>query len=50
MGLGAVIAFTALRRVELANLITISEGIRNGMEAAAIRTRLIPGVGEAPHV
>jgi vacuolar-type H+-ATPase subunit C/Vma6 len=44
MGLGAAIAFTALRRVELANLITISEGIRNGMEPAAIRRRLIPSV------
>jgi vacuolar-type H+-ATPase subunit C/Vma6 len=50
MGLGAVIAFTSLRRIELANLITISEGIRNGMEPAAIRIRLIPNVGGDPHV
>lgn len=42
MGVGAVIGFAGLRRVEAANLITISEGIRGGMTAEAIRGRLIP--------
>lgn len=42
MGLGAVVAYTALRRVELANLIRVSEGIRLGLVPEAIRRRLIP--------
>ena len=42
MGLGAVVAYTALRRVELANLIRLSEGIRLGVGPEAIRDRLIP--------
>jgi vacuolar-type H+-ATPase subunit C/Vma6 len=42
MGLGAIMAYAGLRRVEVANLITISEGIRNGMAAETIRGRLIP--------
>lgn len=42
MGLGAVVAYAAIRRVELANLITLSEGIRLGQPADAIRRRLIP--------
>ncbi|MCX5813372.1 MAG: V-type ATPase subunit [Proteobacteria bacterium] len=42
MGLGAIIGFVGLRRVEVANLITISEGIRTGVAAEAIRGRLIP--------
>jgi vacuolar-type H+-ATPase subunit C/Vma6 len=42
MGLGAVAAYAAIRRVELANLITLSEGIRVGMAPEAIRQRLIP--------
>lgn len=42
MGLGAVVAYAAIRRVELANLITLSEGIRLGRPADAIRRRLIP--------
>lgn len=42
MGLGAVIGYAGLRRVETANLITLSEGIRTGMTAEAIRARLIP--------
>jgi vacuolar-type H+-ATPase subunit C/Vma6 len=42
MGLGAIMGYVSLRRVEVANLITISEGIRNGLAAETIRGRLIP--------
>ena len=42
MGLAAIIGYIGVRRVEVANLITISEGIRNGMTAETIRGRLIP--------
>ena len=42
MGLGAVVAYTAIRRVELANLITLTEGIRTAMASEALRRRLIP--------
>ena len=49
MGLGAVIAYAAIRRIELANLITLSEGIRLGQPADAIRRRLIPAApGRGP--
>jgi len=41
MGLGAVMGYVGVRRVEVANLITISEGIRKGMAAETIRARLI---------
>jgi vacuolar-type H+-ATPase subunit C/Vma6 len=42
MGLGAVVAYVDIRRIELANLITLSEGIRHNVEPEAIRRRLIP--------
>lgn len=42
MRLGAVIAFATLRRIELANLITLSEGLRLGIDAASLRHHLIP--------
>jgi V/A-type H+-transporting ATPase subunit C len=42
IGLGAVVAYTSIRRVELANLITLSEGIRAGAAPEAIRQRLVP--------
>jgi vacuolar-type H+-ATPase subunit C/Vma6 len=42
MGLGTVVGYAGIRRVEVANLITLSEGIRAGMAAEAIRSRLIP--------
>lgn len=42
MGLGAVIGYVGIRRVEGANLITLSEGIRYGAAAERIRARLIP--------
>jgi vacuolar-type H+-ATPase subunit C/Vma6 len=51
MGLGAVIGYAGLRRLETANFITISEGIRLGLTAGAIRARLVPRPGlEAAHV
>lgn len=42
MGLGAVMGYAALRRIEVANLITISEGIYRNMAPEIIRGRLIP--------
>jgi len=51
MGLGAIMGYAGLRRVEVANLITISEGIRNGMAAEKIHGRLITRTdGEVTHV
>ena len=41
MGLGTIMGYVGLRRVEVANLITISEGIRSDMAAETIRGRLI---------
>ena len=45
MGLGAVVAYAAIRRIELANLIRLTEGIRAGLEPSALRRRLIPRRG-----
>jgi vacuolar-type H+-ATPase subunit C/Vma6 len=42
MGLGAVVAYAAIRRIELANLIRLTEGIRAGLSPQAIRRRMIP--------
>lgn len=42
MGLGAVMGYTGIRRVEVANLIRLSEGIRAGLESEVIRARLVP--------
>lgn len=42
MALGQVIGYAGLRRVEVINLITLSEAIRTGVSAADIRLRLIP--------
>ena len=51
MGMGAVVGYTGIRRVEVANLITLSEGIRAGMAAETIRARLLPRAGmEAANV
>jgi V/A-type H+/Na+-transporting ATPase subunit C len=41
MGLGAIVGYTGLRRIEAANLITICEGIRSGMAAETLRGHLI---------
>ncbi len=42
MGLAAVVAFVEMRRVEVANLITLSEGIRAQLPEEQVRARLIP--------
>jgi vacuolar-type H+-ATPase subunit C/Vma6 len=42
VGLGAVVGYAGLRRVEVANLITLSEAIRNGLGVEVIRARLLP--------
>lgn len=42
LGLGAVVGYAAIRRVEVANLIALSEGMRIGVAGDAIRNRLIP--------
>jgi vacuolar-type H+-ATPase subunit C/Vma6 len=39
--LGAAVAFYAIKRVELANLFRVIEGVRYGMEPDAIRQGLI---------
>lgn len=41
MGLGTIIGYAGLRRVEAANLITISEGIRGGIAVEKVRGRMI---------
>lgn len=42
MGLGAVLGYVTLRRIELANLVTFSEGLRMGCDPRQIRARLLP--------
>jgi vacuolar-type H+-ATPase subunit C/Vma6 len=41
MGLAAVFAYASLRRMEVANLITLSEGVRKSLSAETIRSRMI---------
>jgi vacuolar-type H+-ATPase subunit C/Vma6 len=51
MGIGTVAGYFGLRRVEVANLITLSEGIRLGLEETLIFAHLItPTPPEATHV
>ena len=42
MSLGAVAGYIGIRRMEVANLITVSEGIRLGVPGDPIRARLLP--------
>ena len=42
MNVAAVAGFLGIRRIEVANLITLSEGLRLGMDGHALRARLIP--------
>jgi vacuolar-type H+-ATPase subunit C/Vma6 len=50
MGIGAVAGYFGLRRVEVANLITLTEGIRLGMDEPHLHARLItPGEPEVAH-
>lgn len=46
---GVIAGYVAIRRVEVANLITLSEGIRAGVPPASLRARLVPRTGEAAH-
>ncbi len=50
LGLGAIVGYAGLRRVEAVNLITLSEGVRGGVAPEAIRARLIPRVRGTAHV
>lgn len=51
LGLGAVVGYACLRRLEAANLITVSEGIRTGLPAENLRARLTPRTDlEVAHV
>lgn len=51
MGEGAIVAFTELRRIEVENLTTLSEGVRLGKEEDAIRSRFVSRVAtEVSHV
>lgn len=45
MDFGTLVGYTALRRVEVANLITLAEGIRLGLASDTIRARLLPRPG-----
>ena len=42
MNVAAVAGFLGIRRIEVANLITLSEGLRLGMDGRELRARLIP--------
>ena len=42
MDFGAVAGYVAIRRIEVANLITVSQGIRAELPPEAIHARLIP--------
>lgn len=51
IGLGVVLGYVGIRRVEVANLITLSEGLRAELDRAALRARLISQPSEeATHV
>ena len=51
MGLASVFGYISLRRMEVANLITLSEGVRKGMPADVIRSRMVTyGEQGGPHV
>jgi vacuolar-type H+-ATPase subunit C/Vma6 len=43
LGPGAFIGYLALRRIEVANLTTIAEGLRLAVPAELLRSRLLPG-------
>ncbi len=42
MNVAAVAGYLGIRRIEVANLITLSEGLRLGMDGRELRARLIP--------
>jgi vacuolar-type H+-ATPase subunit C/Vma6 len=41
LGLGTVIGYLGLRRVEVANLVTLSEALRAGLPEDQVRARMI---------
>jgi len=50
-GVGAVAGYFGVRRMEIANLITLSEGLRLGVEARETQARLLPRTNlEVAHV
>lgn len=42
LGPGIIFSYAGIRRIEIANLTTVIEGVRLGMPADKIRTRLLP--------
>ena len=44
MGLAAVVGYVGIRHVEVANLITLSEGIVAGIAPETLRARLLPRI------
>jgi vacuolar-type H+-ATPase subunit C/Vma6 len=42
MGIGAVVGYFGVRRMEIANLVTLSEGIRLGLNERQLRARMMP--------
>lgn len=48
MGLAAVVGYVGIRRVEVANLITLSQGLGTGMAAETLRARLHPRLDVEP--
>ncbi len=42
IGVGAIIGYVGIRRIEIANLVTLSEGLRLGVESRRLRSYLIP--------
>ena len=48
MGLAAVVGYVGIRRAEVANLVTVSEGILNGAAPERLRARLHPRNDLAP--
>lgn len=51
LGMGTVIGYLGIRRVEIANLISLSEGLRVGIAPESLRARLHPRrTGEADYV
>ena len=51
IGLAAVFGYVGVRQIEVANLITLSEALGEGLSGTSLRTRLVPGLEtEAGHV
>jgi vacuolar-type H+-ATPase subunit C/Vma6 len=46
LGWGAIVGYVGLRRIETANFMTLSEGVRQGVEPDTLHARMIPRVRE----